>query len=328
MGLTRQPLPAIAWIFDFGAEKAFPVCLFSIQQASPGLFEHAPLIVVDCGISDSMRTWMLSLRRSNLHIISAKLPESTSVMGGDSSRAASVMRLRIELPQLLTASIADALIPEFETFLQLDTDTVFLSDPTSRLTEPWAGEDIRCCYEWDWVGEPRDDQQTFMKFVRPSSFAVADYVEKLPQVADALGLSLGELRTVPTVNSGVWMARTQGRLSEGWRDQYDGLRKLDATLGMGFLNPFSSEQNALSLAIYLGAVTPRFMPRRMNNLPPKAPHHWPADVCIAHFISMGKNWHRGAYRLWSDFRKRAISCGFAPASLLMPHLPDPLQYGS
>lgn len=323
MRLPEQGLPAIVWIFDSGAEGVFPISLFSLRRAAPSLFERGPLIVIDCGMTEVMRTWLRSKRLSNLSVVTANLPEPSRVMGGASWRAASIMRLRIELPRLLEALIAQSRVPRFATFLQLDTDTAFLSDPLDEMSEPWEGEDIRCCYEWDWVGQPQDDHQEFMKFVRASSFAATDYPDKLPQLADALHMSIGELKCVPTVNSGVWMARVGSALSDKWVESYSRLVRLDAELGPGFFNPYSAEQNALSLAIYRGAIAPRFMPRRMNHLPPRDPHLWPEDLCVAHFISFARNWPRRAYRLWSTLRELTIQSRFAPSSLLMPQLADP-----
>jgi hypothetical protein len=316
-------LPAIVWIFDSGAEGPFPVSLYSLSRAAPSLYLQAPLVVFDCGISSDLRNWLISKKLPNLTVINCILPQAEKVIGMSFSNAAAVMRQRIELPRLLNMSINEGRTPTFETFLQIDTDTAFLSDPTQILTRYWGGEDIRCCYEWDWVGDPIADHQESMKFIRPSSFSSPNYSERLPEIAGYLDLSVGELQCIPTVNSGVWMSKVAGALSENWIRAYERLSRIDRHLGAGFFNSDSAEQNALSLGVYLGEISVRCLPRSMNNLPPKDPHSWPENVGIAHFVSFKKNWTRSAYRLWSRLRQLTQESGYAPRSLLMPEMLDP-----
>jgi hypothetical protein len=322
-----NPLPAIVWIFDSGAEGPFPVSLFSLSRAAPSLYTNAPLIVLDCGMSADLYDWLLRKGLPNLTLIKCTLPEPFKVMGVSHTRASSVMRQRIELPTLLSLAMQDGRVPYFETFLQIDTDTVFLSDPTDVLTQRWSGEDIRCCYEWDWSGDPKDDLQESMKFIRESSFFSQGYSAKLPDIANAFGVSVGELRCIPTVNSGVWMSKVRGKLSEKWIKSYEHLLAIDRRLGPGLFSSYSAEQNALSLGIYFGDISIRSFERRINNLPPKDPQEWPPTVVIAHFVSLKKNWPRSAYRLLSKFRHLTQESGYAPRSLLFPELVDPDESG-
>jgi hypothetical protein len=314
---------AIVWIFDSGAEGPFPISLYSLQLKAPRLCERSVLVVIDCGLSDQFRAWLSNLRKPRVHIVAASLPLSVPVVGVSRMPAAAVMRLRIELPLLLSGLIQSGELPKFEQFMQLDTDTAFLSEPGDRFLLEWESEDIQCCYEWDWVGEAENDVQSLMKFIRPSSFIAENYIDKLPSLAEGLDMTKAELHCIPTVNSGVWVARVGSNLSTKWVASYNRYHRLDEALGPGLLNPYSAEQNALSLAIYRGEIVARLIPRRYNHLPPRAPWDWPPSTVIAHFVTFLRNWNRPAFRAWSAMRRDAIRTGFVPSFLAIPSLLDP-----
>lgn len=314
---------ALVWAFDAGAEERFPICLYSLLRVVGRERLGLHLIILDCGISEAFREWLGGLTVPRVSVIKLPLPAGTEVIDGGRSRAVGIMRLRIELPDILSQLMRGGAIPKFKQFAHLDTDTAFLSSPIPMLSQPIGKEDIVCCYEWDWTTPIGNNVQALMRLVRPSTFGALSYPANLNEFAAALNLELPELHCVPTVNSGVWMARVDSQVSGSWLNSYRRLHRIDSQIGPQYLNPYSAEQNALSIAIYKGEVVARFMSRNFNHLPPREPYGWPAACVIAHFVTFAANWKRPAFRLWSALRKEAVNSGFVHMSLVHPSLIDP-----
>lgn len=313
---------AVVWMFDSGAEGFFPTSIYSLKKFCRAFYNRSLKLVVDCGVSAEFKNW-LSAAAPEVQLLSVALPAPTSVVGKGESRPARVMRLRIELSTILHRAVCEAAMPRIEAFLHVDPDTLFLSDPSAAFDKPWQGEDIRCVTEWDWNGEPKANEQRFMRFLRESSFQNGCIPEHHKILAQFLNLEVGELQCMVTVNSGVWLARAGSSLPEKWRRSYDALAHADASVPAGMLNPYSAEQNALSLGIHRGEVVARFLPRRFNYLPPRPPYTWPKNVSIAHFVTFASNWNRPCFRLWSHVRAEAIQSAFVPFGLAMPQFVDP-----
>lgn len=308
---------AVVWIFDEGAEDKFPVSLCTLKLNAPDLWASSIKVIIDMGISTPMKSWIDSLADEKVTLIPASLPPANQVIGSQRQRPAQVMLARLMLCNILQALVLERKIAPIDVFLHVDTDTAFFKSPNESLEMEWIGEHIRAVKEWDWVGDPALNNQESMKLNREGTFTSSDS-KRCEKFAFHLGIDEGEFNTIETFNSGVWVARCQSTLSDIWREVYDQLRVIDHTEGGDFLRSYSAEENALSVAIYLGRILCRPLPRRFNYFPPRPPHSWPSDTSIGHFITFHKNGQEVRYRKWFEFKQAIIQAGLCPQSLMFP----------
>jgi hypothetical protein len=306
---------AIIWILDKGVEQKFLVsfCSFLMRTKKEG--EKIIKVVFDVGISKNIKHWISGLGIKNLFLLPIRYPRVEDVVGEKKNLPAQVMRIRVNLTNILKKNISEGILPDFDTFLHVDSDTAFWSSPIRLLNQNWEGEHIRIAKSWDWIGDAKPENQILLKLNRDSTY-IDNSEDRGERLAKHLGISLGELNTIYKVNTGVWMSIVGSKLSENWEFYYKKLQRIDKLEGGNFLNPHSAEENALSLAIYFGKVTVRFLPRKLNTLAPKPPEDWPKDTCIGHFVTFHKNWRRSTYKKWFDIRNEILDAGLCNIELI------------
>lgn len=307
--------PAVVWLLDRGAEDKLPVSISTLRLNAPSAWSKWHKVVLDAGLTGPMYKWLQSLESEGVFVAPVPEPSGDDVVGGDSSPAARVMRVRVGLTTLLQELAAAAAIPPIERFLHVDPDVVFLGSPEPLFDSPSRGEHVWAMKEWDWRGDPSLDIQDSSRLSRRGTFAEGRS-GAAAQLAQHLGITKGELHAVETYNSGVWVGSAGSALAENWTRAYRELNSIDRAEGGGFLNPYSAEQVALSVAIYRGDVICRSLPRKYNQFPPRPPHDWPRGTLMAHFITFERNYRGARYGLWFDCRRAVLAAGLCPRDLV------------
>ena len=288
---------AVIWIFNQAVEEMFAVSFGSLACNAPDVWDGWLKIIIDAGISDLMRAWLRSFAGEGVHVLPVSLPQPSEVVGGQRHLPAQIMLARLRLPVLVDRMIRAGFLPPVERFLHVDADTAFFASPQELTEASWGAEQIWAVKEWDWVGEKEQMVTEDLRMARDHCF-ISTAQDRHRRLAAVLGMSTEDLLMVPSYNSGVWVAMPGDHLTNPWEETYRKLRAADETLGGSFINPHSSEESALSLAIHRGAIRIKPLPRQYNYLPPREPRDWPSDTVIAHFVTFHLNHHWPAYRRW------------------------------
>jgi len=300
---------SIVWILDAGAEGFLPVSLGSLRLHAQQFWRDHSKIVVDCGISPTMKEHLAQLAEERVYVVPGRFYTRASDTLG-----VPAMRQRVEI-SAFAQELATLVSPFDGNVLVVDTDTVFLRPPMD-FPFPDGAVDLAIMPDWDIV----DGKIAETPMFRPVSLQRPQLEENVEHIARQLGLPVPDLLALRSHNTGVFGFRVDRPFSGAWRTAYDDLTATTDLHGEPVFAPFAAEQNAMSLAIYRRWIIARPLPRRFNRLPPRPPRRWSASTVIAHFVTFRRFHHEQRYRLWFQTVDELRKAGFLSADFLPPYV--------
>ncbi len=300
----------VLWLLDVGSEAFLAVSLGSLRLNAAATWRNTVKVVIDCGLSNEMRSFLHSAAADQVRVFPLDFLESSLDITGH-GRGIVPMQARMRAPHLLSRLERRGDLPSFDACLVCDTDTVFLRD--FSCPRPPRDTDVLIMQEWD----VRDGVEQPLVLLRQSTFRRPLTQVPVSMLTTALGIPSNTLATLPTYNTGVLAFGSEGsRFVDAWLAEYDRLIGVTDEAGDPIVAPYSAEQNALSIAIHRQTVTWMPLPRQFNQFPPRRPAQWPQDTVIAHFITFPRNHQEPRYRLWFQARNMVRDAGWIPPSLL------------
>ena len=297
------------WILDAGREAFLAVSLGSLRLNAPSFWSQYPKVILDCGLSDPFRAWLMDLEPEGVHVVPAPHPRR----GEHEPAGIGPMRQRVNLSAIATA------MPEIEPedrVLSSDPDTVFLGEPDG-FPFPDGEIDIAVMPGHSiYAGREVETQWLSPATLAHPGLGHAD----LGHIAGQLGMSISEMRSVKSYNTGVFGFRAARVLNGPWAEAYNALREMVDLRGRPVFVPFMVEQNALSLCISRGQIRAVDLQRRFNCFPPIQPQSaiWPKDTVIAHFVCFHGRYRHLAYGLWFKTAERLMALGLMPSDMCVP----------
>ena len=303
-------MQCIVWMADAGAEVMLLVSINSLRRNARAFWGSAVKLVLDFGLTSPVAAFLGTLVTEHLYCAPVPLPPPHSVAGGDPHGGIGVMRRRVEVMTLAPA-VCSSVGVQPSGYIVCDADTVFLR-PLDDFVFPSHTDQITIMREWDL----RNGREEPMLMCRRSSFTEPYPLDvAIARAAAHLDIDEQDLRAIPTFNTGVVGFAAGTDLSGVWSECYDDLRSVLHDDGAPVFSPYAIEQNAMSICLSRNIIRHNPLDRSFNQFPPRAPHGWPAETAIAHFISFRNSCSEARYALWFESARVAMQDEWLPEPL-------------
>jgi hypothetical protein len=306
---TSAVKPTVVWLSDAATAPLLTVSIGSLKLNAPDFWRNSFKVVIDLGLDDAHRAWLDSLATEDVVIVPRQCADSESIVGRKPHRPAQIMRVRVGLTELIRD------IAPSSRLLHCDADTIFFRSPRPAF-ECFSGvEDIAAVRAWDWLS-PANSSQLVSWRVDDNVTYATQATTRSQRLAESLGISYSEFSLADRYNSGVWLSSTESALARKWNDWYERLCAIEDRSDDPLLNPHNAEEVALSLGIFFGDILVRPLRQRYNYLPPRAPHQWPEETVIGHFVTFGSNFGEASFAPWWAHRRRLLDESLCTPDLL------------
>lgn len=299
----------VAWTVDANVQSLLSVSMGSLKLNAPDFWAHSSKIVIDCGLSDSFRALLRSYRSEGVQVVPAP------PLGRKASRTpgANAMWVRSGISSFISSLEG---VNCGDPVLVCDADTVFLQAP-DEFPFPDGPFDVTLMPGWILND---DGSQAPTPLLRSAMLNEVDLLADLEFVAGQLGLSVGEIMSIRSYNSGVFGFRAGREFDVPWHQAFMRVEQAVDRRGHHVFSAFFGEQNGISLCIHKGTIHAKELPRRFNCFAPRRPLApiIPEDAVIVHFVNFHRMYRNKGYRLWFDFRDRLMALGFPSSDIPMP----------
>jgi hypothetical protein len=302
-------IPVVVWLSDAATAPLLTVSIGSLKRNAPDFWGNSLKVVIDFGLGDAHRSWLESMSAEDLLIIPHLFADSDTVVGHKSHRPAQIMRVRVRLTEFV-----QKLAPSSK-LMHCDADTIFFRSPQPAF-ECFSGvEDIAAVRAWDWASPADSTRLVSWPLDNDVTFA-SEVTSGAQRLAESLGISYSEFSLADRYNTGVWVSSTESALSKKWNYWYEKLCSIEDQNDDPLLNPHNAEEVALSLGVFFGDILARPLRQRYNYLPPRAPHQWPPETVIGHYVTFGRNFGEPSFATWWAHRRKLLDESVCPPECL------------